>query len=32
MRAIIESRNPPDAFAARPEVGAALRARLRDAP
>jgi short-subunit dehydrogenase len=32
MRAIVERRNPPDAFAARPEIGAALRARLRDAP
>lgn len=29
MRAILETRNPPDPFAARPEVGAQLRAQLR---
>ncbi|MBL8382740.1 MAG: SDR family oxidoreductase [Burkholderiales bacterium] len=29
MRAIVETRNPPDPFAARPEVGAQLRAQLR---
>ena len=29
MRAIVEMRNPPDPFAARPEVGAKLRAQLR---
>ena len=28
MRAIIEGRNPPDPFAARPDVGARLRAQL----
>lgn len=31
LRAIVEGRNPPDAFAARPEVGETPRARLRDA-
>jgi hypothetical protein len=31
MRAIVEIRNPPDPFAARPEVGERLRAQLRDA-
>jgi NAD(P)-dependent dehydrogenase (short-subunit alcohol dehydrogenase family) len=31
MRAIVEGRNPPDPFAARPEVGAALRESLRGA-
>ncbi|MBL8376591.1 MAG: SDR family oxidoreductase [Burkholderiales bacterium] len=31
MRAIVEGRNPPDPYAARPEVGAALRERLRGA-
>lgn len=31
MRAIVEGRNPPDPYAARPEVGAALRGRLRGA-
>jgi NAD(P)-dependent dehydrogenase (short-subunit alcohol dehydrogenase family) len=29
MRAIVEIRNPPDPFAARPEVGERLRAQLR---
>jgi NAD(P)-dependent dehydrogenase (short-subunit alcohol dehydrogenase family) len=29
MKAIVEIRNPPDPFAARPEVGAQLRAQLR---
>lgn len=32
MRAIVERRDPPDPFAARPELGAALRAQLRGAP
>ena len=31
MKAIVEMRNPPDPFAARPEVGADLRAQLRGA-
>ena len=31
MRAIVEIRNPPDPFAARPEVGEKLRAQLREA-
>jgi NAD(P)-dependent dehydrogenase (short-subunit alcohol dehydrogenase family) len=31
MRAIVESRNPPDPFAARPEVGEKLRRQLRGA-
>lgn len=31
MRAIVEVRNPPDPFAARPEVGERLRAQLRGA-
>jgi NAD(P)-dependent dehydrogenase (short-subunit alcohol dehydrogenase family) len=31
MRAIVENHNPPDPFAARPEVGEKLRAQLRDA-
>lgn len=31
MKAIVEMRNPPDPFAARPDVGADLRAQLRGA-
>lgn len=31
MKAIVDMRNPPDPFAARPEVGEALRAQLRNA-
>lgn len=31
MKAIVEMRNPPDPFAARPELGADLRAQLRGA-
>ena len=31
MRAIVEIRNPPDPFAARPDVGEKLRAQLREA-
>ncbi len=31
MRAIVDGRNPPDPFAARPEVGERLRAQLRGA-
>ena len=31
MKAIVEMRNPPDPFAARPEVGADLRTQLRGA-
>ncbi len=31
MRAIVDIQNPPDPFAARPEVGEALRAQLRGA-
>jgi len=30
MRAIVDIKNPPDPFAARPEVGAQLRRQLRD--
>ena len=29
MQAIVEMRNPPDPFAARPEIGQKLRAQLR---
>jgi hypothetical protein len=31
MKAIVEIANPPDPFAARPEIGAQLRAALRGA-
>ena len=31
MKAIVEMRNPPDPFAARPDIGESLRAQLRNA-